>query len=101
MVTETFASAINNGNVEEVVQLALENINDACRNYPDSPRDAGVMNPERFIEHPLKLVKVEILDRDGGELTVDSWWGVVTVEFCADDNVFEFCGTELLEAMVS
>ena len=58
--TMTFANAINSNNVEAKVQQALDIINDACRQNPDSPRDAGVKDPAKFIAHPLKLVNVEV-----------------------------------------
>lgn len=95
----TFAKAINSNSVEAKVQKALDIINDACRQNPDNPRDAGVKDPAKFIAHPLKLVKVEVEDRDTGTLTVDSAWGRKTVEFSADDSIQEFVDGELLEAL--
>jgi len=117
----TFAKAIQRNRVEAAVQKTIDSINKSCRENPDSPRDAGVRNPKRFITHPLKLVKVEIWEPlpeecvlttatgekvhykpspgPAGELIVDSAWGEKRVEFWADDIIDEFVQMELMEAL--
>jgi hypothetical protein len=96
----TFSDAVNSGaDLAGLVQAALDDINGACRRHPDSPRDAGVLNPRRFVEHPLRLVRVDLIDRDSGEMVVDSPWGEKTATFSADDDISEFCGMDLMEIM--
>ena len=94
----TFADLVNFGSVAEL-QRKFDEINEACRRHPNSPRDAGVVSPALFVAHPLRVVSMDLVDRDEGFVVVDSPFGEKTVPFVADDVVDEWVNDDLLSSL--
>lgn len=98
-----FADALENETIEEAIREAIEEINAACVRHPDDPRDAGVANPAVIASDPIRLVTVEIEQRDTGYATI-AGAGLaepLRVEFYADELVSEWAETAMLEAIAA
>ena len=93
----TFADYINGGDVRAAVTEQLEDINKACREHPDNPRDSGVSNAKAFIDDPLRLVSLDLEDSEIGIATVSGGGTTVTLDFDADEDVSEWVSMNLLE----
>ena len=95
---ETFAEAIDRGNLHALLGELIEETNAACRRHPNSGRDAGVYNPRSILADPLRLDRVELTGQHEGYVLL-SGGGVVEVAapFKADNNVCEWSQTDMLD----
>lgn len=96
-----FADALENEIIEEAIREDIEEINATCVQYPDNPRDAGVANPAVIASDPIRLVTVEIEQRDTGYATI-AGAGLaepLRVEFHTDEHISEWVNTTMLKAI--
>ena len=95
----TFADHLNNDTLHPKLHTLCCDLNAACVKHALSPRDAGVVDPQCFVTKPLQITNVDLDDNETGSITVDSFWGLVTVEFDADDDVDGWFQCDLMEAL--
>ena len=70
-----------------------------CFENVGSPRDAGVNNPQDFVDDPLRLVDIDLEDSEIGRMTVSgAGKSDVVVEFSCDDIICEFVQMEMFES---
>lgn len=96
----TIADHINND--EDIVVLfkqAINQLNDACVRHRHSPRDAGVVNPGKIADNPIKLKSLGLEDSEIGVITVTSGGVEITAHFSADETISDFINYTLLEAL--
>ena len=98
-----FFDAINSGQLHKEIQAALNDLNRACKKYPNSPRDAGVRNPSKIAKDPVRVVKVDLEDRDTGwvEILGSGLSSPVRVDFSADEEIGDWVNDTLLDRIPS
>lgn len=104
MNTISFTDIINSGTDPVIaIQSALDDLNQTCRTYRNSPRDAGVVNPEKIATDPLKVQSVDLEDAEIGHVVINGGGmpSPVTVQFSADETLSDWVNFSLLDSLIS